>query len=187
MFHDTADIAYIDLLLALRREGLVRHIGVSIFDPGQVEEVIATPGVEAIQIASSLLDQRALRSGVLDRAVEAGVAIFVRSIYLQGLIVMPIDNIIPELRAVVPVRRALHRICDEAGMAMAEMALRYGLSLPGVTGVLTGVETVEQMAANVEIAARGPLPPNVVQEIARVVPDLPDTLLNPWHWPGAMR
>ena len=34
------------------------------------------------------------------------------------------------------------------------------MSLFGVTGVLTGVETVEQMAVNVEIAARGPLPPD---------------------------
>jgi aryl-alcohol dehydrogenase-like predicted oxidoreductase len=187
MFHDAADIIYMDVLLALKEEGLVQHIGVSLFAPEQVEDAIVTPGVEAIQVASSLLDQRILRSGALDWAVEAGLAIFVRSIYLQGLLVMPLDKIMPELQAVVPVRRTLHRICDEAGMTMAELALRYGLSLAGVTGVLTGVETVEQMAANLEIAARGPLPQDMVQEINRAVPDLPDTLLNPWHWPGAMR
>ena len=55
------------------------------------------------------------------------------------------------------------RIAGEAGLSMPEMALRYGLSLPGVTGVLTGVETVEQMAENIAIAARGPLPPDLVE------------------------
>ena len=187
MSHDTADIIYMDVLLAAKEEGLVQHIGVSLFATEQVEHAIATPGVEAIQVASGLLDQRILRSGMLARVVEAGLAIFLRSIYLQGLLVMPLEGIMPQLQAVVPVRRTLHRICDEAGMTMAELALRYGLSLAGTTGVLTGVETVAQMATNLEIAARGPLPRDVVQAINRAVPDLPDTLLNPWHWPGAMR
>ena len=53
--------------------------------------------------------------------------------------------------------------------------------------MLTGVETVEQMEVNAKIAARGPLPPEVVQEIDGAVPDLSDTIvLSPWMWPGAM-
>lgn len=113
------------------------------------------------------------------------MAVFVRSVFLQGLIVMPIEEIALELQEVVPVRRTLQRIADEAGLTIPEMALRYGLSLPGVTGVLTGVETVEQMRANIAITARGPLPSDVVEAISNAVPDLPDTILFPWHWPSA--
>jgi aryl-alcohol dehydrogenase-like predicted oxidoreductase len=187
LLHDTSDIDYINMLLDLKREGLVQHVGVSVMAPHQMERVISTPGVEAIQISSSMLDQRILRSGDLARAAAAGMMIFVRSIFLQGLIVMPIEDIIPELQEVIPVRRVLQRITSQTGLTMPEMALRYGLSLPGVSGVLTGVETVEQMAANVAIAARGPLPLDSVEEIHSAVPDLPDTILYPWHWPGAMR
>jgi aryl-alcohol dehydrogenase-like predicted oxidoreductase len=187
LFHDTNDIGYIDALLKLKKEGLVQHVGASAFRPDQVESVISTPGVEAIQVAINLLDQRILKSGNLARAAAAGIAVFVRSIYLQGLIVMPIDEIIPELQEVIPTRRVLQRIASKAGLTMPEMALRYGLSLPGVTGVLTGVETVEQMAANIAIAARGPLPADIVEQINSAVPDLPDRILLPWHWPGALR
>jgi len=187
LFHDTSDIAYMDMLLDLKKEGLVQHVGVSVAVPEQMEEVLSTPGVEAIQVAVSMLDQRLLRSGHLARAAAAGLAIFVRSVYLQGLIVMPVEEIIPELQEAVPVLCRLRRIAGEAGLSMPEMALRYGLSLPGVTGVLTGVETVEQMAENIAIAARGPLPPDLVEEINDAVPDLPETILFPWHWPGAMR
>lgn len=187
LIHDTDDIDYIDMLFDLKREGLVQHVGVSVMAPDQMERVISTSGVEAIQISSSMLDQRILRSGDLARAAAAGIVIFVRSIFLQGLIVMPIEDIVPELQEVIPVRRVLQRIASQAGLTMPEMALRYGLSLPGVSGVLAGVETVEQMAANVAIAARGPLPSDMVKEINSAVPDLPDTVLYPWHWPGAMR
>jgi len=47
----------------------------------------------------------------------------------------------------------------------------FGLSLPGVTGVLTWVE----MAENAAIAGRGRR-------------DRPGTILfSPWLWPGAMK
>ena len=187
LFHDTNDIIYMDILLDLKRKGLVQHVGTSVSGPDQMERVISTSEVEAIQVAVSMLDQRILRSGDLAKATAAGIAVFVRSIYLQGLIVMPIDEIIPELREVVPVLRRLRCIASEAGLTMPEMALRYGLSLPGITGVLTGVETVQQMEANLALAAKGPLPSNVVGEINNAVPELPDEILFPWHWPGSMK
>ncbi len=187
LFHDTVDVAYMDILLALKREGLVQHAGASVVKPDQMEMVLSTPGVEAIQVPMNMLDQRIRRSGDLARATDAGMAVFVRSIYLQGLLVMPLEGIMPALHQVVPVRQALQQIAGDTGLTMPEMALRYGLSLPGVTSVLTGVETVEQMAANAKIAARGPLPPEVVQAVDGAVPDLSDTIvLSPWLWPGSM-
>jgi len=187
LFHNTIDVAHMEVLLALKGEGLVQHVGVSVITPDQMEMVLSTPGVEAIQVAMSLLDQRIQRSGDLARAADAGLAVFVRSIYLQGLLLMPQAEIDPVLHQVVPARQALQGIAGDAGLTMSEMALRYGLSLPGVTSVLTGVETVEQMEANAKIAARGPLPPEVVEAIEGVVPDLSDTIiLTPWLWPGAM-
>ncbi len=187
LFHQTGDIAHMDVLLDLKEEGLVRHTGASVFTPEQMDEVVSTPGVEAIQVAASMLDRRVSCSGQLGEAVVRGMTVFVRSIYLQGLVVMPPGDIMPELHEAAPVLRSLRDIAAGAGLTMPEMALRYGLSLPGVTGVLTGVETEEQMAANLGIAAAGPLPEEVFDKIDAAVPELPDTVLNPWHWPGAIR
>jgi aryl-alcohol dehydrogenase-like predicted oxidoreductase len=187
LFHDTQDVAYIDVLLDLKREGWIQHVGVSVATPDQIEMVLTIPGVEAIQVAASVLDQRALRCGGLARAVDAGLVVFVRSIYLQGLLVMPVEQIIPELKEVVPVRQVLERICLEAGLTMPELALRYALSIRGVTGVLVGTETAAQMAENVAIAGRGPLPTDVIRAVHDAVPDLPETILFPWHWPGAIK
>jgi aryl-alcohol dehydrogenase-like predicted oxidoreductase len=187
LFHDTVDIQYMETLLKLKEEGLVLHTGVSVVAPDQMPQVLCTPGVEAIQIAASMLDQRILQAGDLDRAAKARLAVFVRSIYLQGLLLMPEEEILPALSEAIPVRRSLQGLAAEAGLSMAEMALRYGLSLPGVTGVLVGVETVEQMKENVRIAAAGGLPPDLVREIRDVVPTLPGTILVPGNWPAAMK
>ena len=187
LFHDTVDIARMDVLLALKREGLVQHAGVSVVRPGQMAMVLSTPGVEAIQVPMNMLDQRIKRSGDLAKAAGRGMVVFVRSVYLQGLLVMPLDEIKPVLQQVVPVRQALQEIAAGAGLTMPEMALRYGLSLPGVSSVLTGVETVAQMETNARIAADGPLPHQIIQAIDGAVPDLSDTIiLSPWMWPEAM-
>ena len=136
----------------------------------------------------SILDQRLPRSAELHQAREDGVAVFARSIYLQGLVLMPEPEIPTELRGVIPTRRALQGIAERAGLTLPEMALRFGLSLPGVTGVLTGVETAAQLRDNVRMAARGPLPRDVMEAIARSVPDLSGTIvLSPWLWPNAAR
>lgn len=187
LFHDTVDVAHMDVLLALKREGLVQHAGVSVVRPDQMEMVLSTPGVEAIQVPMNMLDQRIKRSGDLTRAADRRMAVFVRSVYLQGLLVMPPAQIKPALRQIVPVRKAMQEIADGAGLTMLEMALRYGLSLPGVTSVLTGVETAAQIETNARIAADGPLPHEIIQAIDRVVHDLSDTIiLSPWMWPEAM-
>jgi len=187
LFHDSSDVEYMDVLLGLKEKGLVKHVGVSVMRPDQFDAVLSTPGVEAIQIAASLFDQRMLRSGKLARAVRSGMVVFIRSIYLQGLIVMPEDAIHEALRTVIPVRRQLETVASEAGMSIAEMALRYAMSLPGVTGVLTGVETVGQMKENAAMARRGTLDESLMRKIAQAVPDFPETILFPWHWPGAIR
>jgi aryl-alcohol dehydrogenase-like predicted oxidoreductase len=116
-------------------------------------------------------------------AAASGVAVFIRSIYLQGLLVMPEEAIPATLRAVVPVRRRLGKIAGEAGLTPAELAFRYMLSQEGVTSVLTGVETIAQIRENLALCASGPLPGNLLEAINAAVPDLGDHILTPSLWP----
>jgi aryl-alcohol dehydrogenase-like predicted oxidoreductase len=44
-------------------------------------------------------------------------------------------------------------------MGLSELAVRYVLSLDGVTCGVVGIETVEQMRQNVAMFAKGPLDP----------------------------
>jgi len=114
------------------------------------------------------------------------VAVFAHSVYLQGVLLMPEADIIPELSAVIPVRRNLQRLADEAGLTMAELAARYVLSIDGMTCAVVGVETVEQMRENIRLFSKGPLDRVLVQAIADSVPELPESVLNPRKWSKRM-
>ena len=145
---------------------------------------ISTPGVAAIQHPLSVLDQRFVRAGVLDRAAEAGVAVFARSVYLQGLVTMDIKNLPEPVTELGPTLVQLRGL--EPGLAMEELAIRYVASLAGVTGVVVGMETHEQLERNLDAILEGPLGKDLLDAIARKVPDLREDLINPGLW-GWMR
>ena len=49
-----------------------------------------------------------------------------------------------------------------------EIALRFTLSIPGVHTAIIGTTNPEHVAANIEIAAKGPLPQKTVEELRQV-------------------
>jgi aryl-alcohol dehydrogenase-like predicted oxidoreductase len=186
LFHREADAVHTGVLAELRARGWLRRIGVSCDNrPGGASALVAAGDVSALQLPANVLDRRHWRSGVFQQAAARGVAVFVRSVYLQGLLLMPEDEIPPGLSDIIPARRRLASLANAAGMHLAELALRFMLAQADVTSVLTGVETLPQLRENLAIVARGPLPDDLLEAIDRETPELPETLLTPSLWPAA--
>ncbi|MBC8113282.1 MAG: aldo/keto reductase [Candidatus Saccharimonas sp.] len=184
LFHREPDAVHRNVLDELQANGWVRHVGVSCDNrPGPAAEFVAGGNMSALQLPGNVLDQRHQRSGIFREAASQGVAVFLRSVYLQGLLVMPEHDIPPELRDVVPVRRKLELLAGEAGLSLAELALRYMLSQGGIMCVITGVETVAQVRDNLAIFDRGPLPTDLLAAIDAVSIELPETTITPSLWP----
>lgn len=75
-------------LQKLKEEGLVDNIGISIYDLKEGYAAIDTGIVDYIQLPYSILDQRGIKSGFIQKAKDAGITIFTRSAFLQGLFMM---------------------------------------------------------------------------------------------------
>ena len=184
LFHRESDAVHLPVLESLKARGWLRYTGISCDNrSGLAAGFVAGGLASALQLPGNLLDRRHQRSGVFRAAAARGVAVFIRSVYLQGLLVMPEEAIPPALGVVVPVRRRLAEIGGDAGLTLAELAVRYMLSQEGITCVLTGVETVAQIRENIALFNRGPLAPDLLAAIAAAVPDLPEPILTPAAWP----
>lgn len=186
LFHVEENFRHIEELIKLRDRGLVQHVGVSAMTPPRALSALDSGLCEAMQLPASMLDQRFLRAGVFDTAQARQTAIFVRSVYLQGLILMEEADIPEEVHAAVPVLRALRSIAAQAGLSLAELASRFILSLPGVTSVIAGVESVTQIKENIALVQRGPLPEEIVRAITEAVPEFPEIIVNPRLWSRRM-
>ena len=66
-------------LAALADEGLVRRVGISNVNRRQLDEALEMAPIAAVEIALSVLDDRGLRSGVLERCAERGICVIAHS------------------------------------------------------------------------------------------------------------
>lgn len=183
LFHKEDNFRYVEYLLKLKDRGLIRHIGSSVMTTKAAFDIISFGTAEVIQIPANILDHRFIRQGIIKAAVKSGVSIFARSIYLQGLILMPEEKVPAELTEVLPVRRKLCALAEEAGMALSELAVRYALSIDGIACVLVGVDTVEQIRQNIKLFSKKPLEPGLIKSIDDIVPELSDKIVMPNKWP----
>ena len=82
-----------DALSEAKSHRLIKKIGVSIYDPAQLTQLIDRFDFNIVQAPMNILDRRLHSSGWLERLKRLGVEVHVRSVFLQGLLLMK-----PELR-----------------------------------------------------------------------------------------
>ncbi|MBQ6471694.1 MAG: aldo/keto reductase [Victivallales bacterium] len=179
LFHREADFRFITVLEELRQEGKLQCAGCSLdgYVPDGIERATA------VQVPGNVLDRRFL--AFTREAHGRGTKVFDRSVYLQGMLLMPLEKIPAYLQELVPYRLQLESLAGKLAIPAAELYMRYLLSIPEIDGVLTGVDTVGQLKTNMEIARKGALPAEVVGRIHAMVPELPERLLRPCKWQTA--
>ena len=182
LFHVEGNFRFVESLLKLKDRGLVRYIGAACDTTEAAREILDSGLADVIQVPASVLDHRFRRAGVLQAASERGTGLFVRGIYLQGLVLMDQSEIPADLVEALPARRRLRDLAAQTGMGLGELAVRYVLGIDGLTCALVGVESVGQMSQNIELFSRGPLDPQLIQAIDDAVPNLPERILMPRYW-----
>ncbi len=177
LLHREEDLRFLPLLDKMVDRGLVGGAGVSLDSDRFLTQAAS---VRFIQLPYNILDRRF--DSLWPIAVRNRIHIFSRSVYLQGLLLMPEERIPPGLAEVIPVRRKLTMLARELGLTMAELCWRYVLSNPAIASVLTGVDTVEQVRENLHVAAQGQLSAEMLERVRACVPDLAESLVRPALW-----
>jgi hypothetical protein len=79
-------------LCHLKEEGLIHTIGISIYNPEELDRILSTYAMDLVQVPFSILDRRLETSGWLTRLHAMGIEVHVRSVFLQGLLLMKADQ-----------------------------------------------------------------------------------------------
>lgn len=144
---------------ALRRmkdEGLTARIGVSAASAGDLDEWSARCDLSLVQVPFNVLDRRLIESGNLDRLTAAGIEVHTRSAFLQGLLLMAPSARPVSFEAFAPALQAFDAWVHETGVSPLRACLGYALSVPGITRIVIGVDSVEQWREVVAAAADEP-------------------------------
>ena len=139
-------------LRSLKQEGMVRKIGVSIYDPADLGELMQAMEIDLVQAPYNVLDRRLFRSGWLDRLHRDGVEVHARSAFLQGLLLMRESELPSRFAAWRPLLSMWEKWIREQGLTAVRASLGFVLRTAGIDRVIVGVETAAQLQEIVESA-----------------------------------
>jgi aryl-alcohol dehydrogenase-like predicted oxidoreductase len=132
-------------LLQARDRGLVNKIGISIYDPSELDAILALFPLDIIQAPLNLVDRRLVSSGWLGRLKDLGIEVHTRSSFLQGLLLMD-RQLIPEYFSKWDALWDTWQADLESSTLNAlQHCLAYPLSFDGVDRVIVGVDGIDQL------------------------------------------
>ena len=171
----------LDLLAHYCQRGWVRYWGVTTYGEEAPLNALDHPElISALQIPYSALDRQMERK-VFPRARAQGTGIVLRSIFLQGVLSHRLDSLPASLASLSPLAAPLLRLARDAGMELAELALRFAAFAPGAHSTIFGTTSVSELEANIRAVEAGPLLPDLVAAV-RAIAVADSTLLNPGNW-----
>ena len=137
-------------LREVKSEGLVGKVGYSIYSPQPLAELIEVMPPDLVQAPFNVLDQRLAKSGWLGRLAEAGTEVHVRSVFMQGLLLMGREKRPPAFDKWHELwQRWDAAVGGRDGAALA-LCLGFVKAQPGIFRVIVGVENqghLEQLLA----------------------------------------
>jgi aryl-alcohol dehydrogenase-like predicted oxidoreductase len=169
--------ALANALCAVQEEGLAGRIGLSIYEPGELDQLAAGIPLGLVQSPFSVLDRRLETSGWLRRLVDSGVEVETRSAFLQGLLLMSPDARPAWTKRWCDVLDRYDSWVAGTGGIAARACLAFVLSKPEISRVVVGVDNILQLHELIEQANSTPATPP-----AGLAMDDSD-LLNPSRWP----
>ena len=170
----------------LKASGDILHSGISAYSHHDYGK-IAESGFDATQIPLNIFDWVQIENGGIEKLEKSGMMVFVRSVYLQGLVFRNADNPGPGMEFAIPTLQKFRNLCQKYELEPATLAMSFVLSLPGVHSLVLGSEKVSQVEQNAALLEKVvKLSDEQMAEIRANFVDTPEQVLFPRLWPNAM-
>lgn len=174
--------ALADALIDLRHRGLTMATGVSIYGPDDLDALLpagpenAPIPLDIVQSPASALDRRLETSGWADRLMASGARLHLRSVFLQGLLLIPLADLPAHLSHAVPDLRRWHDWVTATRSEPLAAALRFALSRDYAECAVLGMDSPDHLKQILAAAqADGPISPDDLHSTNA-------TLLDPRKW-----
>ncbi|MFA6188549.1 MAG: aldo/keto reductase [Sulfuricurvum sp.] len=163
LLDNTAEFA---LKMGYIKEKYTDYVGVSIYTNEEFSKAVVHPLIDIIQIPFNLFDQRAISLGWIDKAKKNNKLLFIRSIFLQGLLLLDPKAADEKVSGSGILLEKIDTLAHELILTRAQLALSFVMSAAPDAVIIFGCETYDQALQNIEN----------FEQIQNLTPDTMDTL-----------
>jgi aryl-alcohol dehydrogenase-like predicted oxidoreductase len=160
----------------LKQEGLVDKIGISIYEPSELDVLFDNYFFDIVQAPFNILDRRMIDSGWMDRLYKKGIEFHVRSVFLQGLLLMSPQIRPSKFKRWDSIWTKYDAWLVENKISALQACLMHVLSYKEINNVIIGIDSLDHLQKILHFSRlKTPLIP---QDMATNDTDL----LNPLSW-----
>lgn len=139
-----------DGLRKVKEAGLVKNIGVSVYNEPEALQVVEL-GVDYVQVPYNIFDQRLDATNFFKIAKKNKVAVFARSPFLQGLLLMDQSKLPTHLSYLKPYLHSFINLSKEFNLTPLEATLFFVKAECKADHIVFGVDNLEQLVQNIDI------------------------------------
>lgn len=169
--------AVVQALGQLKAAGVVQKIGVSIYDPDELDALWPYFRCDLVQAPYNILDRRLATSGWLDKLKQSGAEVHARSAFLQGLLLMDAAARPTYFDRWRPLWNLWSQWLTENDLSPLRASLGFALARSEIDRVIVGVDSLDHLRDALSASDKADREPPV---------DLVSTdldLLDPSKWP----
>jgi aryl-alcohol dehydrogenase-like predicted oxidoreductase len=157
--------------------GLVDYLGVSVYTLKQLQEAKTRfPLVSVFQILENICDRRLIHLKELMDFTNNGNVINIRSVFLQGLLLIKSKNLPSNLYAATKSIENLSKYSKENSVSVLDLCIAYVKDIPWVSSYVVGVESTSQLTEIVKSSFV------LKEDWETKISPLPDELKDPRFW-----
>ena len=142
---NVSEIVYEELQKA-KSQGQVEKIGVSIYDPSDLESITSQFQLDVVQAPINVFDNRLQDSGWLYRLASMGVEVHARSVFLQGVLLSAIAQNNDFFKPWKTTFEKWNRFAESSGTSAMMNCIKHVNSYDKVTFAVVGVYSAQNLS-----------------------------------------
>lgn len=161
----------------LLADGFTSHVGVSCYSSEEVIEVNSKcKAINAFQVPENILDRRLLNNSHIFDLAASGCTFQVRSVFLQGLLLLQPTEIPSNLYLCRRYLESLHKFATATEISVLQLCISYAMQIKWADSIVIGVNSKEQVQ---KVLDASKFPSSIDWEELDVIPE---PLIDPRNW-----
>jgi len=159
-----------------KQKDIISKIGISIYSPSQLDLLLPKFSIDIVQTPFNLIDRRILNSGWLEKLSNKNIEIHVRSVFLQGLLLMPHSNIPNKFSNWDSVWMKWNNWLSDNKVSAVHACLSFVESFKEVDKIIVGVDSLNHFEQIIQAMQKLPIT-NIIN-----IESQDELLINPSNW-----
>lgn len=192
--HDCLDIVYIhqyslffafpdiflEVLNKYKKEGFIGHLGISLYEPREVDKAIKYNEIDIFQIPYNIFNREFEKNNKMKLLKQKEKLIVLRSIFLQGLFFINPDNLPKYFNPIKASLKLFYEKIKRHFQSKEEFLLGHVLN-KDYGPIALGVYSLSQLRDDLKILDLS-IDKNILKKIEKKIPPINKNYTNPANW-----